>query len=186
MDLADEEKHELLARARRAIKSQLENAPAAILQSSSGNLSKQPGVFVTLRVGTELRGCIGYVESKTPLPETVEEVACKAAFEDPRFPPVGSDELPALSIEISILSPLEEVKNVERIEVGKHGLVIEGYGRRGLLLPHVATEYQWNREDFLRHTAQKAGLPPESWRSGDVRIYSFTTETFSEAEPQPH
>jgi len=185
MDLADEEKRVLLERARSAIKSQLDNVPNALPQFST--IDHAPGgVFVTLRIGTELRGCIGYVESKAPLAETVEEVACKAAFEDPRFPPVRSDELPGLSIEISILSPLEVVKNVEGIEVGKHGLVIEGYGHRGLLLPNVATEYQWNREDLLYHTAQKAGLPPESWRSGDVLICSFTTETFSEAESQPH
>lgn len=185
MDLADEEKRALLELARRAIKSQLDNVPAALPFSSTDDLPSR-GVFVTLRIGTDLRGCIGYVDSRRPIAETVEDVACKAAFEDPRFVPVGSEELSAISIEISILSPLEVVKDINSIEVGKHGLVMESGGRRGLLLPHVATEYGWDREDFLRHTAEKAGLPPESWRSGKMMICSFTTETFSEAEFQPH
>jgi AmmeMemoRadiSam system protein A len=116
----------------------------------------------------------------------VEEVARKAAFEDPRFPPVRAEELPEISIEISFLSPLEKVRDISTIEVGKHGLVMEGGGRRGLLLPQVATEYKWNREEFLHHTAKKAGLPPESWRSMNVMLCSFTTDTFSEAEFQPH
>lgn len=186
MDLTDEEKRQLLVYARTAIESRFEDAPATVPHSSSENLSVRSGVFVTLRVGTELRGCIGYVESNAPLGGTVQEVARKAAFEDPRFPPVQSEELPRISIEISLLSPLQVVKDLDAIEVGKHGLVIEAGGRRGLLLPHVATEYGWDREAFLNHTAVKAGLPAGHWRSQDVLICSFTTETFSEAELQPH
>lgn len=186
MDLSDEEKRQLLAYARNAIESHFDKVPAVNPRSSSGNLSVCRGVFVTLRAGTELRGCVGYIESRVPLAETVQEVARKAAFEDPRFPPVQPEELHGISIEISLMSPLEVLKDPEAIEVGKHGLMIEAEGRRGLLLPHVATEHGWNREMFLNHTALKAGLPADHWRSREALICSFTTETFSEAELQPH
>lgn len=186
MDLMDEEKRQLLAYARNAIESRFDEVPAVNPRSSTGNLSVCRGVFITLRMGTELRGCVGYIESRAPLVETVREVARKAAFEDPRFPPVQPEELRGISIEISLMSPLQVLKDPEAVEVGKHGLVIEAEGRRGLLLPHVATEHGWDREAFLNHTALKAGLPADHWRSPEAMIFSFTTETFSEAEPQPH
>jgi AmmeMemoRadiSam system protein A len=122
------------------------------------------------------------VEPKLPLYRAAEEVARKAAFEDPRFPPLVTDEASEVEIEISVLSPLEEVRDIDRIEVGKHGLVIEAGMRRGLLLPHVATEYNWSREEFLNHTALKAGLAPESWKDREVQISMFTANTFSESE----
>ena len=144
-------------------------------------------MFVTLRQGKELRGCIGYVEPRLPLANAVAEVAQKAAFEDPRFAPLDSDELTTIDIEISVLSPLEKVENVEEIEVGKHGLVIEAGMLKGLLLPHVAVEYGWSREQFLNHAALKAGLPAEAWHNRRTRLFAFTTETFSETELyQPH
>lgn len=186
MDLTVEEKRQLLAYARNAIQSRFGEALVTVPRSSSGNLSTCRGVFVTLRVGTELRGCVGYIESKAPLVETVMDVAQKAAFEDPRFSPVEPAEIPGISIEISLMSPLQVLRDPEAIEVGKHGLVIEAEGRRGLLLPQVATEHNWSREAFLNHTALKAGLPPDRWRSQEALICSFTTETFSEAELQPH
>ncbi len=185
MDLTVEEKRQLLAYARNAIQSRFDETPVITLRSSSGNLSMCRGVFVTLRLGKELRGCVGYIESKAPLGETVQDVARKAAFDDPRFSPVEREELPGISIEISLMSPLRVLNDPESIEVGKHGLVIEAEGSRGLLLPQVATEHGWNREAFLNHTALKAGLPADRWRSQEALICSFTTETFSEAELQP-
>lgn len=186
MDLTEEEKRKLLTYARDAIESRFDELPEAHGYSSSGNLASCRGVFVTLRAGTELRGCVGYIESRVPLAETVQEVARKAAFEDPRFSPVELNELDGISIEISLMSPLQVLKDPEDFEVGKHGLLIEAGGRRGLLLPHVASEHGWDREAFLNHTALKAGLPADVWRSREALICSFTTDTFSEAELQPY
>ncbi len=189
MALTDEERKELLQIARKSIESVLLHRPTTDLSSLQGELRELRGVFVTLKRHGELRGCIGYVEPRLPLAEAVQEVAQKAAFEDPRFLPLTMEEWPDVDIEISILSPLERVTDVQEIEVGKHGLVIDAGFTRGLLLPQVATEYRWDREQFLRHTAMKAGLPPDAWQKSGVRLYKFTTETFGETsassvEPQ--
>ncbi len=180
MSLTDEERQELLQIARSSIESMLQGRPTLQPAMSGRGFNEPKGVFVTLRIEGELRGCIGYVEPRLPLARAVQEVAEKAAFEDPRFSPLTSDELPEIDIEISILSPLERVTDVGEIEVGKHGLVIDAGFARGLLLPHVATEYHWDREEFLRHTAVKAGLPPDAWQKSGVRLHKFVTETFSE------
>lgn len=138
------------------------------------------GAFVTLTVGGDLRGCIGYPGAPQPLDQVVSECAIAAATEDPRFPAVAGDELQDVSIEISVLTPIVKVADVSEIEVGRHGLVIEQGGRRGLLLPQVASEYGWDRETFLSHTCLKAGLPSGAWRTG-ARISRFEAEVFSEA-----
>jgi AmmeMemoRadiSam system protein A len=122
------------------------------------------------------------VRAVKPLRRTVAEMAVQAALHDPRFSPVSASELPGLDIEISVLSPLEEVKDVSTIEVGKHGLVIQEGSRSGLLLPQVATEYGWDRETFLDHTCMKAGLPAGSWRKKGVVILRFTAEVFGEKD----
>jgi AmmeMemoRadiSam system protein A len=189
MALTDEERKALLQIARKSIESVLLHRPTKDLSGLQGELRELRGVFVTLKRHGELRGCIGYVEPRLPLAEAVQEVAQKAAFEDPRFLPLTMEEWPDVDIEISILSPLERVTDVQEIEVGKHGLVIDAGFTRGLLLPQVATEYHWDREQFLRHTAIKAGLPPDAWQKSGVRLYTFTTETFGETsassvEPQ--
>ena len=182
MVLEDDEKRELLKRARAAIESELSGAPMVQDPKPSPRLLEPSGLFVTLRYKGELRGCIGYVEPRLPLCRAAEEIAGKAAFEDPRFPPLTLDEVGGVEIEISVLSPLVEIEDIGSIEPGKHGLVIESGVRRGLLLPHVAVEYNWSREEFLGHVARKAGLPAESWKLRDSRIYIFTTDTFSEPE----
>jgi len=133
-------------------------------------------------MGGDLRGCIGYIEPVVPLAQAVEEVAAKSALEDPRFPPLTKRELQEVEIEISVLSPLTRVRDAREIKVGVHGLVVSSGFRRGLLLPQVATEYGWERDEFLSHTCLKAGLPPESWKEERVEIYSFTTDVFSERE----
>lgn len=181
MQLEDNEKRELLRIARSSIESVLRGIPEEV-GSDTANLRRLSGVFVTLRHSGELRGCIGYVEARIPLMDAVREVAVKAAMEDPRFFPLTLKELERVQLEISVLSPLEIVSDLQTIEVGKHGLVIDAGFARGLLLPSVPVEYRWTREEFLEHTAMKAGLPPEIWKTGRARIYSFTTETFSEAE----
>ncbi len=187
MQLADEEKRELLRIARASIEEALKGHPPVECSPEQESLRQPCGVFVTLRQQGELRGCIGYVEPRFPLSQAVAEVAMKSAFDDPRFAPLTPRELPSTEIEISVLSPLSKVANIDSIEIGLHGLVIDAGYTRGLLLPHVATEYLWDRRQFLDHTAIKAGLPPEIWRTDKVQIYSFTTTTFSESELlQPH
>jgi len=182
MELSEVDKRFLLKIARSAIKSTLEGKVPEKPKVDSKALSERSGVFVTLKINGDLRGCIGYIEPVFPLVEATQEVAIKAAFEDPRFPPLTFSEFDAVEIEISVLSPLEELDDFEKIEIGKHGLVIDAGFRRGLLLPQVAVEYGWDREEFLRHTALKAGLPPESWRRKDVKLYTFTVQKFSEAD----
>jgi AmmeMemoRadiSam system protein A len=135
---------------------------------------------VTLRKDHELRGCIGYIESRFPLADVVGEVAVKAAFEDPRFPPLTVSELEEITIEVSVLSPLQPVHDLEEIQVGVHGLLIELAGRRGLLLPQVASEYRWDRETFLENTARKAGLPRNAWKDPQAKIYLFSAEIAGE------
>jgi AmmeMemoRadiSam system protein A len=137
---------------------------------------------VTLRSHGALRGCIGYIESILPLANVVEEVAVKAALEDPRFPPLTSAEVKDMIIEVSVLSPLVRVKNIEEINVGVHGLLLELGPRRGLLLPQVATEYHWDRLAFLNATARKAGLPEDGWRHPEAKLYRFTAEIVEETE----
>jgi len=138
------------------------------------------GAFVTLRENNELRGCIGYIEAVKPMVDTVRDVAAKAATSDPRFAPVSPEELPAIEIEISIISPMKRIQSVDEIEVGKHGLLLERGMYRGLLLPQVATEYGWDRETFLNQTARKAGLEPTAWKKPGTTIYTFTAEIFDE------
>lgn len=139
------------------------------------------GAFVTLTVHGDLRGCIGYPGSRQRLDEVVAHCAIAAATEDPRFPAVEGEELANLEIEISVLTPIVPVTDVNEIEVGRDGLVIEQGVRRGLLLPQVASEYHWNRETFLDHTCLKAGVPANAWKTG-ARIYKFQAQVFSEGE----
>jgi AmmeMemoRadiSam system protein A len=113
-----------------------------------------------------------------PLCQTIKEMAVAAAFHDPRFKPVTEVELPDLEIEISILTPMKRIKDVEEIEVGKHGILIEKGYKSGLLLPQVATEYGWDRETFLEHCCLKAGLARDAWKDGKTRICTFSAEVF--------
>lgn len=186
MQLEDKQKKELLRIARSSIHSVLRGISEAPELVASAELEEPRGVFVTLRSKGELRGCVGYVEPRLPLARAAQEVAAKAATEDPRFLPLSLKEFENTQIEISVLSPLTRVNDPQTIEVGKHGLVIDAGYSRGLLLPGVPLEYHWTREEFLDHTATKAGLPPGIWRTGKANIFSFTTETFSETMQQVH
>jgi len=182
MQLTDEDKRLLLSVARDSIDRAVHGKEQTTIDVDRPALQARSGVFVTLEMHHELRGCIGYIEPVLPLIEATREVAVKAALEDPRFYPVTANEIRGLEIEISVLSPLREVSSIEEIEVGTHGLVLESGFNRGLLLPQVATEYGWDRTEFLDHTARKAGLSPDAWRRKGVRLFTFTVDKFSEAE----
>ena len=147
--------------------------------------TERRGAFVTLHLGGRLRGCIGRLDTPDPLETLVAVCAVLAASRDPRFPPVQLQEVDALEIEISILTPPEVVPSAEvlnRIEIGVHGVAITLDGHRGLLLPQVAPELGWNALRLLEETCRKAGLPSQSWRDPEARIELFTAEIFSESE----
>lgn len=176
-----EQKRFLLTLARDTIRAALEGKPLPQVEVKDEILAKPCGAFVTLHKDGALRGCIGSLIGEKPLYITVQEMALEAAFRDPRFPPLTKEELPSIEIEISVLSPLQRITNVEQIEVGKHGIFLVKGFYRGVLLPQVATEYGWDRYTFLDHTCLKAGLPPGCWRSG-AEIYIFSAEIFSEKD----
>jgi AmmeMemoRadiSam system protein A len=184
--LTDEEKQALLGIARGAIlrtfrprksNTELSEGKSTPVPES---LRRPGGAFVTIRHRGELRGCIGYVESSLPLQTVVAEVAEKAAFHDPRFHPLTEREAEEMVLEVSVLSPLTVVTSPEEICVGSHGLLMEQGPFRGLLLPQVAAEYGWNREQFLEHTARKAGLPEDAWRHPATTLYVFSADVVRE------
>jgi uncharacterized protein (TIGR00296 family) len=147
--------------------------------------SQKRGVFVTLTREGELRGCIGFPYPHYPLGEAIREAALYAALQDPRFPPVRAHELPILQIDITILS-VPELLTADPdcrpacIEVGRHGLIIQGLGTSGLLLPQVAVEWGWDSQEFLDHTCRKAGLPAGCWRNHEVKVFTFEGQIFCE------
>ena len=140
-------------------------------------LAQHAGAFVTLLRHGDLRGCIGRIQADQPVWRVVQQMAISAAQSDPRFYPLGSDELDDLEVEISLLSPLRKITSIDEIEVGKHGLMITQGFHRGLLLPQVAGERDWDRDTFLDATCDKAGLPPDAWRKGAI-IEKFSAQVF--------
>ena len=152
------------------------------LDPPTAHLAELRGVFTSLYLSGELRGCVGYVLPACPVYRAVAETARAAAFDDNRFPPVTSEEASALEIELSILSPPQPIR-AEDIEVVRHGLLIGWHGRRGLLLPQVPVEHGWDRITFLEQTCRKAGLPPDAWKQG-ATIEAFTAEVFGDKSGQ--
>ena len=144
-------------------------------------LLESTGAFVTLRKRGRLRGCIGQIGTGRALAEVVVYSAQSAALKDPRFDPVQAEEVAEIEIEISVLSALEEIAP-ERIEAGKHGLMVSRGWQRGLLLPQVATEMRWSAIRLLEETCVKAGLDRGAWREPGTMIQGFTAEVFSESE----
>lgn len=179
-----EERKLLLELARKTIETKLLNRTEKKKDYPAG-LNRPCGAFVTLKKNGELRGCIGTLSFSRPLYQVIETMSIQAAFHDPRFSPLTADELNDLLIEISVLSPFTEVKNIKEIEVGKHGLLVVREPYRGLLLPQVPVEQGWDLMEFLDHTCLKAGLPPSAWRDSSVKLFKFTGQVFSEKEIKP-
>jgi uncharacterized protein (TIGR00296 family) len=143
------------------------------------------GVFVTLTKNGELRGCIGFPYPHLPLGEAIQEAAISAALQDPRFPRVQAAELPGIRVEVTVLSVPQRMEEDPAgrpgaVEVGRHGLIVRGYGRSGLLLPQVPVEWKWDSREFLEHTCVKAGLPPGCWKEDCVEFYTFEGQIFHE------
>ena len=160
----------------------------------SSELMEPCGVFVTLNTlikgEKRLRGCIGLPYPTNPLVQAVIEAAISAATQDPRFSPVAHEELDNIVFEVSVLTPPEQVtvdKPTEyptKIKVGRDGLIMERGYYKGLLLPQVPVEWNWNEEEFLCQTAIKAGLSPDAWLLKDTKIYRFQAIIFEEAFPK--
>ena len=147
----------------------------------AGHLSELRGAFVTLHLAGQLRGCVGFVQPTRGLYHTILEAALNAAFHDPRFLPVSEEEAPGLEVEISVLSPLQPIAP-KQVVVGRHGLVVSRGSYRGLLLPQVAVENEWDATTFLEQTCLKAGLPADAWKRG-ATLQAFTAEVFGEGAP---
>jgi hypothetical protein len=178
-ELSVAEKTELLGLARSAVEAYVEDGRVVEYASTNPRFLVKRGLFVTLKKRGALRGCIGFIEPVMPLARGVVEAAIYAAARDTRFEPVSKDELKSLDYEISVLTPLEDMPDPNLVKVGKHGLVVEMSGRKGLLLPQVPVENHWDRETFLEQTCLKAGLPPDSWKKG-AKLQSFEAIVFRE------
>lgn len=146
-------------------------------------LYEHRGAFVTLNKDRHLRGCIGTFRAAEPLHKVVRDMTIAAALNDPRFPPVGPDEVAVIEIVISALTALTRAEDVSQIEVGTHGIYITRGSHSGVLLPQVAVQWGWDREEFLAQTCIKAGLPGDAWQSPEAVIEVFGAEVFSESEP---
>jgi AmmeMemoRadiSam system protein A len=178
LGLSEDEKQALLWIARTVIGNKARKEPVPPFPAATEKLREKRGAFVSIYKQGMLRGCIGSLETSTPLIDTVEAMAEAAAFRDPRFRPVTEEELPYLDVEISALTSLEEIRDPEEIEVGKHGIMIRKGYHSGLLLPQVATERGWDRTTFLQETCRKAGLPKNAWQDKDAKIYVFSADVF--------
>jgi AmmeMemoRadiSam system protein B/AmmeMemoRadiSam system protein A len=182
-DLSEAQRAELLKLARAAIAEQLRTGSLPAYQTDDPALTLHAGAFVTLNEDGELRGCIGLMQSdEMPLYRTVQEMAVAAATSDPRFPPLAPDELSRVSIEISILSPMRRIADVQEIQVGTHGVMLVEAGHRGVFLPQVPVEQGWNRDQYLENLCVKAGLPT-SCMSANPELYTFTALVFGEETP---
>ena len=177
LGLNDQEKKTLHHIAKTVIENKARGKAVPEFKVDSPILKENRGAFVTIQKKGQLRGCIGYIEGRGPLYKTVEEMAEAAAFRDPRFMPVSDKELPDLDIEISVLTPLKRITDINEIEVGKHGIYIKKGWYSGLLLPQVATEYGWDRLTFLEHTCKRLAFLPMPGRIKPQRSIS-SLQTF--------
>ncbi len=181
--LTESARRDLLALARGSLDAHFQGASPPRLASDRAETFGEPrGLFVTLKIDSNLRGCIGTLSPEGDLTRVIAEYALRAAFDDPRFPPLSEAELPLCRIEISVLTAPRPVEDVAEIVVGRDGLIVEGRGHRGLLLPQVAVEWNFDASRFLRETCRKAGLPPDAWREPEVRVWTFQAEVFGEPE----
>ncbi len=178
-NLNQAQKEELLKIARESIELFVKEGKIVQLEEDDPILKTKTGVFVTIKEHGMLRGCIGFTEPLFPLYEGVQKAGILAATQDPRFRPLSKEELPLIHLEISVLTPLRKINNVKEIVVGKHGIMISKEGKRGLLLPQVAVENGWNREQFLDQTCIKANLPYGCWKK-DAEIQIFEAIIFEE------
>lgn len=179
--LNNQQRNRLLEIARTSIDTYLQTGKKIELSETDLALKQTMGAFVTLNKHGELRGCIGNLSASQPFYQTVRDMAVEAAVGDPRFPALTLSELKDVEIEISALSPLKRVDSADKIELGKHGVLVRKGRQSGVFLPQVATETGWNKEEFLNNLcAHKAGLAANAWKDKDTELYIFTADVFSE------
>lgn len=182
--LTKDQGEKLLKLARESINNYFDGKKTDI--SKYSEFSEKQGVFVTLTINGQLRGCIGYPEPIMELNKAIVDAARSAALNDPRFPPLEKHEFGKIKIEISVLTVPQEIKvskpedYFREIKIGEDGLIIRGDYGSGLLLPQVFTEYDCDVEKALQMTCQKAGMNVNEWRNLDNKIYKFQAEIFSE------
>lgn len=177
----NEEKKFLLSLARQSIKSYLSEEEILCPETDNAKLKKQCGVFVTLKKDAVLRGCIGCMESKDPLFLSVVRKAVDAATRDFRFRPLELEELPYVIIEISVLSKLRQIEDIEEIQMGKHGVMVRMGNAGGVFLPQVAYETGWDRKTFLSQLCEnKSGLKKDAWKDPECKKFIFTCDVFRE------
>ena len=190
IQLSDSDGTLLVKTARRAVTEFLSNGNRMKLESDlEEKFSFNSGVFVTLNNPNGLRGCIGFPMPEKKLSHAIIEGAIAAATEDPRFPSVKTNELNDIMFEVTVLTPPVEVdvsdpmEYLEKIKVGRDGLIIKHSFSSGLLLPQVPVEYGWDVEEFLQHTCEKAGLARDTWKNERVKIEKFEGIIFKEETP---
>ena len=190
IQLSDSDGVFLVKTARMAVTEFLSNGKKMKLESEyEGKFSFNSGVFVTLNNSDGLRGCIGFPMPEKKLSHAIVDGAIAAATEDPRFPSVKTNELNDIVFEVTVLTPPIEIdvhdpmEYLEKIKVGRDGLIIRHSFSSGLLLPQVPVEYGWNTEEFLQHTCEKAGLARDTWKNGSVKIEKFEGIIFKEETP---
>jgi MEMO1 family protein len=174
LEFSADEKKQLFSIARNAILERLKGTklPEPDAKDIPEKLKLQMGVFVTLKINGELRGCIGRFISSDPLYELTKASARSSAFEDPRFGPLSLEEYNKVEVEITVLGPLKKIENINEIVLGKHGIYIKKDLRAGTMLPQVATENHWSREEFLGYTSRdKAGIGWDGWKNAEIYIY---------------
>jgi AmmeMemoRadiSam system protein B/AmmeMemoRadiSam system protein A len=180
-ELSAADRQALLAFARSTIERYLESDGLPLARDFSAPLWRDQAVFVTLKKNGTLRGCIGQLRADRPLCQAVGVKAFQAAFQDHRFSPVRADELEEIDIEISLLTPPEQVSGVEAIKLGRDGVTLYKDGRGATYLPEVAVEQGWDRQEMLAHLCRKAGLPAACWKSG-AQFFTFQSTIVREAE----
>jgi len=180
MSLTAEERAQLVRLARQAVEAEVSERPLPLPAAMPGVLAEPRGCFVTLTNQGRLRGCIGTFQPPGALAQTLPRIAAEAA-RDGRFfaNPVTPEEIPQLTVEVSILSPLAPMTNLEDLRIGTHGIYVTRGNRAGCFLPEVATDMGWTGEQFLDECcAGKAGLPPGAWKRTGTTVYLFTSEKF--------
>lgn len=179
-ELNDNHKKSLLQLARRSIRQFLETETIPLARSQDPVLLRKQGAFVTIKKSGHLRGCIGHMAEDMPLCETVRSMALSAAFADHRFSPLKIEEYEQIEIEISVLTPARPIESAEQIELGNDGVILNKNGKRAVYLPQVAVEQGWDTAEMLQHLSQKAGLPPDAWKSAQLSV--FQAIVFSESD----
>jgi AmmeMemoRadiSam system protein A len=176
----DKQKQSLLKLARESIARRFTRVAPELPDDPA--LQEKRGIFVSLHKNGELRGCIGFIRAYHSIVDSVREMAWAAAFDDPRFQPLGESELTSLEIEISILSDLIPLTDPYSVEIGRDGLYIQHPHGSGLLLPQVPVEWEWDAATFLKQVCRKAGLHDKAWQDEGATLFRFEAEVFAESD----